>query len=363
MGVNGLFKFLKDKYGNDNIYETIHMSHFSYKIIYFDISSYIYSYIKIYGKYENKWLNAFVRFFLLFKQYKIHLIPIFDGKSPPEKREERDDRKLQWEKSDEKCLNISIDLEKFKNTGEASSLLQDISSKLLKNKYGVNNRILKPTEKPEINIDIIEEHIQKRETELTEITYNEINSLKELLTNFGIPYIQAPDEAEALCNDLVNRKLGDATFSLDSDCVAYGVDNIIMDLDTTKHTFKVVDVNNLCNITELTKSQLRDLCILCGVDYNRHSKPKLKIGPVNAYKLIKEHGSFTNVLKGKDIEGFRYDRCLQLFSLTYPQFKDITVWNSIESDKIIEYLNKNNLHCSGDRIKQLWKPVSLVFID
>lgn len=366
MGVTGLFKFLKDKYG-DNIYEHVHMSHLSYKIIYFDISSYIFSYIKIYGNQTNKWLNGFVKMFMLFKQYRIHLIPVFDGKSPPEKKEEREDRKLQVEKSDEKCMNISMDLESYKNTGTVSDLLLDTMKRLSKNSQNSGARLLGPDPKKEyIDVELLQDYIYKKEVALTDISKNDIQQLQDLLKAFGIPFIQAPDEAETLCCDLVKRGLGYAAFSLDSDCVAYDTSFIINDIDMTSHTFRIIDMKKLYTIIELSPEQLRDLCILCGVDYNRHSKPKTGLGPVSSYKLLKEYGSFDEVIKVKNIQnadGYRHKRCNELFSLTYPYISDDYVWESIQSETLIKYLKENKLLCDVNKISSYWQPIKLVFED
>lgn len=368
MGVTGLFKFLKDKFGDD-IYEYIHMSHYSYKVIYYDISSHIFSYIKIYGNLNNSWLNGFVKIFMLFKKYKIHLIPVFDGKSPTEKKEEREDRKSQCEKSDIKCMNISMDLEGFINTGKITDLLKETMSRIKKD---LNKRILKTTicdSKADSDIvidpDQIKEYIDKKETALTDITKNDIDKLKELMDQYGIPYLEAKDEAETLCNDLVRRGLGYATYSLDSDCVAYDIPYIINDLDMNSHVFRVINMKKLLELINLTHSQLRDLCILCGVDYNRHTKPKSGLGPVSAYKLIKEHGCFKNIMKVKNIdsEGYRYDRCNELFSLTYPEHTDVYVWKEIDVEKLREYLIQNSLFCNILDIRKYWKPIQLEFID
>jgi 5'-3' exonuclease len=361
MGVTGLFKFLKDKFGEE-IYEYIHISHFSYKIIYFDISSYIFSYIKIYGNNTNNWLNAFVKLFMQFKQYKIHMIPVFDGKSPAEKYEERNDRKLQAEKSDEKCMNISVDLQCYKNTGEATQLLKDIMC-LIKNKEP--KFLSKEGKNVQIDIQMLEDYLEKKEVGLTDITKNDVDKLKDLLKNLGVPFLQAKDEAETLCNDLVKRGLGYATFSLDSDCVAYDVPIFINDFDTKKEIFRVVKMQNLYEITGLTSKQMRDLCILCGVDYNRHTKPKNGIGPVSAYKHLKEFGDFKQIMKNKNIleEGYRYERCNELFTLTYPENNDIYVWETIEPKNIIDYLKHQHLYCDISKINEYWAPVKLLFID
>ena len=96
MGIDGLNKFLKTKF--PNIYTKHHISHFAYKKISWDVSSYIYKYMSACGKENNAWLRNFACNILLFRKYQLHIVPIFDGKAPKEKAEEHKDRKLQKNK-------------------------------------------------------------------------------------------------------------------------------------------------------------------------------------------------------------------------------------------------------------------------
>lgn len=58
--------------------------------------------------------------------------------------------------------------------------------------------------------------------------------LKELLLNFGIPYIDAPGEAEAECCHLQSLGLVDAVWSQDSDCLMFGCSLWLRDLRVPK---------------------------------------------------------------------------------------------------------------------------------
>ncbi|KAH4269396.1 hypothetical protein HBI04_058350 [Parastagonospora nodorum] len=58
--------------------------------------------------------------------------------------------------------------------------------------------------------------------------------LKETLTHFGIPYIDAPGEAEAECCNLQKLRIVDAVWSQDSDCLMFGCTLWLRDHRTPK---------------------------------------------------------------------------------------------------------------------------------
>src|SRR5437016_14680972 len=103
MTITGFNKFIADKY--PHLYHSSHISEFAFKKVPWDISSYIYTFIHSKGKDTKKWLQPFVSMLLLFRKYSVNVVPVFDGKAPPEKSEERADRAEQKTKSDEKYLN------------------------------------------------------------------------------------------------------------------------------------------------------------------------------------------------------------------------------------------------------------------
>lgn len=61
------------------------------------------------------------------------------------------------------------------------------------------------------------------------IDYEARKLLKELLRHFGIPYHEAPGEAEAECARLQQLRIVDAVWSQDSDTSIFGCDFLIRD--------------------------------------------------------------------------------------------------------------------------------------
>lgn len=379
MGITGLNDFLK-KY--PKAINQVHMSHFAYKRIAFDISSYIYRYMAIYGKDQNKWMNAFLFLMCLFRQHALHVVPIFDGKAPPEKIEEKQDRGVQRDKSEEKSINLSLAIDQYKQTGECSEILvQTMKHLIAKQKkddeFKKMKSLLRPsvttTEKEEdviIDIKMLEDYVNFREKGRFDITSEDIDLLKSMLDVLKIPYVQAPDEAEALANYLVKQGMADATFSLDSDCMAYQVPMIIKDLDTKTGIFKIIDFSNLCTELDMSPDQFTLMCIIMSCDYNRHTKKIKGVGPVTAAKMVKKWNTYEEIKKNEKAfqipdDGLRYDLCVELFNPSYPQFDSVNmVWDlDVDFDKAEEFFKSHKIPYSIEKIKQLWAPTELVFED
>jgi len=84
MGLDGFLAFAKKKYPGVIINE--HVTLYSHQRVFMDISSYIYKYISIFGNQNSRWLGCLLQMFLNLKSCKVHVVPIFDGKAPDEKR-------------------------------------------------------------------------------------------------------------------------------------------------------------------------------------------------------------------------------------------------------------------------------------
>jgi len=383
MGIDSLNKFLRDKY--PDVYKEVHLSAFAFKKVPFDISSFIYKFISSYGKEQNKWLNAFIKMILLCRQNAVNLIPIFDGKAPPEKDEERFDRGEQKDKGDVKCFQLRLDLSRYKNNKTTTPELIQLMRTLLIKKHNEDiqykmKRLLRPPKETkeeefkigddiEIDVDMINTYLEGREKNIFNITSEDLTLLKTLLNKFKIPYFEAPDEAEALANYLVKTGLADATFSLDSDCIAYQVPVLINELDVYTGICRVVYFDDLCEQLELTPDEVRLLCISLGCDYSRHTKTIKGVGPVTAHKMIKKWKTYEGLKKNEkkfqvEDDGLRHDKCVELFSLKYPAITSVPIWDlRIDIEEITDWLTANHLYCDKAKLKQYWKPPPIVFAD
>ena len=107
-----------------------------------------------------------------------------------------------------------------------------------------------------------------------------------MLRLMGVPVIQAPGEAQAQCSYL--NKVGkiDAVCTEDTDSLVFGTQILIREINNKKQPVCEVTRQKVLNGLDLTEDEFIDMCILCGCDYASKIEG---IGPVKAYKFIKDH--------------------------------------------------------------------------
>jgi flap endonuclease-1 len=124
---------------------------------------------------------------------------------------------------------------------------------------------------------------------------------KRLLTELGVPWIQAPSEGEAQAAYLT--RMGDADYcaSQDYDSLLFGAKVLVRNVTISgrrkiprKPVYvevvpEIIKLDLVLKKLELTHEQLIDVGILVGTDFNPDGVKG--IGPKTALKLIKRHGS------------------------------------------------------------------------
>jgi len=136
------------------------------------------------------------------------------------------------------------------------------------------------------------------------LTQSMINDSKRLLDLLGIPFVQAPSEAEAQAAFLAAKGEVWAASSKDYDSLLFGTPRLLRFLTLTgkeylpsKGSFRLLKpelivLREFLEKYGMTREQLVDLAILVGTDFNRGVKG---IGPKKALKLIKIHGKLENI--------------------------------------------------------------------
>lgn len=131
-----------------------------------------------------------------------------------------------------------------------------------------------------------------------------IEDAKRLLSLLGIPYVQAPGEAEAQAAYMTEK--GDAwgTGSRDFDSLLFGTPKLVRYLTLTGREFlpskgisrrlepELIILGELLSHHRITREQLVDLAILIGTDFNGGVKG---IGPKKGLTLIREHGKIESL--------------------------------------------------------------------
>ncbi len=136
------------------------------------------------------------------------------------------------------------------------------------------------------------------------LTRSMIRDAKELLRMLGIPYVQAPSEAEAQAAYMAIQGDVWAASSRDYDCILFGAPNLLRFLTVQGKEYlpskgiarplkpELITLSDLLSHHGIDRGQLVDLAILVGTDFN----PGIRgVGPKTALKLIREFGNIENL--------------------------------------------------------------------
>ena len=133
-----------------------------------------------------------------------------------------------------------------------------------------------------------------------------VSDAKELLSLMGIPWVQAPGEGEAQTAYMASKGDVWGAASQDFDSLLYGAPRHIRNLSITgrrklprKNVYikiepEMLELDKVKRDLGLDQSQLIDLGILVGTDYNPDGIKG--IGPKTALKLIKQHGNIDEAI-------------------------------------------------------------------
>ena len=155
------------------------------------------------------------------------------------------------------------------------------------------------------------------------LTKEMVKDAKRLLELLGIPYVQAPGEAEAQAAYMACRGDVWAASSKDYDALLFGAPRLLRYLTITGREYlpskgisrplypELIELDELLSRYEITREQLIDMAILIGTDFNGGVKG---IGPKKALRLIKAYGKLEN-LPAKIFEKLpsNYDEIRKIF--------------------------------------------------
>ncbi|KAI9337689.1 PIN domain-like protein [Zopfochytrium polystomum] len=149
------------------------------------------------------------------------------------------------------------------------------------------------------------ESFDKFSRRTVKVTKEQNDECKRLLKLMGIPYVEAPCEAEAQCAELAKSGKVYAAGSEDMDTLTFGAPVLMRHLTFSEQKKMPVAVYDFKKVLEglgMDMDQFIDMCILLGCDYCDSIKG---IGPTRAVSLIKEHKSIEKVLQ--TLDGKKYE--------------------------------------------------------
>ncbi|XP_076109646.1 flap endonuclease 1-like [Mytilus galloprovincialis] len=203
-----------------------------------------------------------------------------------------------------------------------------------------------------------EENIEKFNRRLVKVSKQHNEECKELLKLMGVPFIEAPGEAEAQCAVLVKAGKVYATGTEDMDALTFGTSVQLRNLtvaEARKLPIKEFHYQKVLEELGMNKDEFIDLCILLGCDYCESIRG---IGPKRAYDLVKQHHCIEEILKHLDSkkytvpEDWMFKEARRLFQepeVTDPETLDLK-WTDPDEEALVDYMvNKKNF--SEDRIR------------
>jgi len=115
------------------------------------------------------------------------------------------------------------------------------------------------------------------------------------LTGLGYETFSAKYEAEALCAHMTSTGRAAYCLTEDSDALAFGAPLVVFKYGSPEAC--TVKLSDCLESLQLSRNQFIDLCCMFGCDFcpNVH-----KIGPVGAFKLLQDHGSWSSAFASKN---------------------------------------------------------------
>ncbi|MHA1341713.1 MAG: hypothetical protein ACTSRZ_17695 [Promethearchaeota archaeon] len=132
---------------------------------------------------------------------------------------------------------------------------------------------------------------------------NAVREIRDLLNAMGVPYINAPSEAEAQCAQLIKMKICDYVLSSDFDVLLFGGKNLlhlekfIGSGRNMKIKGRIYNLNSILSDLQINRFQLIDLAIIIGNDY---FKGIPNIGFKTGLKIIKDYKSLDLIIEDKE---------------------------------------------------------------
>ena len=214
------------------------------KIIVVDTSIYLYRFLA-----DKSLLDNMYMMIALFRYYNITPIFIFDGKAPIEKN------KLIAKRNSDK--NIA------------------------EKRYYYIKELLENMEPTHSSYEELYTEMISLKKKFIRLKRSDIRNVQELMTAFGVSYIEAEGEADILCAKLVQKKHAYACLSEDMDLFVYGCPRVLRYLSLLNETVILYSLDKILNDLNLKFEEFKEICILSGTDYNYSLD-----NPIGLYKTL-----------------------------------------------------------------------------
>ena len=186
---------------------------------------------------------------------------------------------------------------------------------------------------------------------------------KRLLTELGVPWIQAPSEGEAQAAYLTMKGDADYCGSQDYDSLLFGAEALVRNVTISgrrklprKRVYvevvpEVMKLGQVLKELEISREQLIDVAILVGTDFNPDGVKG--VGPKTALKLIKKHGSIEEAVAEMEDAEFPAEpkRIREIFLKPKVTDNYKLEWKEPNVDGVVEFLCRER-DFSEDRVRK-----------
>jgi 5'-3' exonuclease len=242
MGIKYFNRYLRDNCSRRAI-RRMDFKQFRGKTIVIDTSIFLYRYKKKHALLENMYMLM-----SLLVYYGVKPIFIFDGHPPEAKRELLLQR-----------------IEKKRIAREEMWILKQQLQELTKDQVDVIEDSVE--DQVEIDIDTMKEKIMQLEKDSMRITRKDMDDVKHLMTLYGIPYIEAPEEADQLCAYLVNSNMAWACMSDDMDMFTYNCKRVLREPNLLNQDVLMYSTDVILQELHIPEDVCILLLLLLGTDY------------------------------------------------------------------------------------------------
>ncbi|MBI2127902.1 MAG: flap endonuclease-1 [Nitrosarchaeum sp.] len=188
-----------------------------------------------------------------------------------------------------------------------------------------------------------------------------VNESKQILSYFGIPYIDAPSEGEATAAHLTNTGQAYASASQDFDSILCGAKRLIRNFTNSgrrkipnRNTYveiepEIIETQKTLDSLGITREQLVDIGILIGTDFNPNGFDR--IGPKTALKMIKQHLRLEDIPQIQEqLQEIDYEQIRKIFLNPVVADVDEIVFGDVDYEGMTNYLVKERSF-SEDRVQ------------
>ena len=188
-----------------------------------------------------------------------------------------------------------------------------------------------------------------------------VKESKQILSYFGIPYIDAASEGEATAAHLTNTGQAYASASQDFDSILCGAKRLIRNFTNSgrrkipnRNTYveiepEIIETQKTLEALEVTREQLVDIGILIGTDFNPNGFDR--VGPKTALKMIKQYSRLEDIPQIQEqLQTIDYEQIRKIFLDPVVTDVDEIVFGKVDYEGMTNYLVKERSF-SEDRIQ------------